>query len=154
MEKRGVGQPRAIIDWKKVEQLATAHCSITGIAKILGYSPATLSKAIEREYKILSTEYLHEHRQHGIDLMRSAIYKAGLQGNIIAQIFWLKNRDGWADKTQIQHEMLPPVQLQLPADVNLQDAKMIEQFFNANKDGNKRLSEESERLQGGQETDN
>jgi hypothetical protein len=128
--KRGVGQPRAVIPWDQVDEMARAHCSITGIAGVLGISRATLTDAIEREYNITVSEYRNERREHGTALMRGAIYNAGLKGNIIAQIFWLKNRDGWTDRAVMQHEMLPPVQLQLPADMEHDKQKMIEQFFN------------------------
>jgi hypothetical protein len=148
------GRPKAKIDWKRVDELAKAHINASAISRILGYEKATLYRNIEYKYKMKATDYLHSLHEEGTGLMREAIYKAGLQGNIIAQIFWLKNRDGWADKQQVTHEMLPPVQISLPPDVNIQDAKMIEEFFNAKKDDNKRISSESESLQEREETDN
>lgn len=153
MEKRGRGQPRAKIDWERVDDFAKAHCSITAIAKILKYSAPTLSKAIEREKKMLSTDYLHELKEEGTALMREAIYNAGLKGNIIAQIFWLKNRDGWSDKAVVTHEGLAPVQLALAPDINMQDAKMIENFFNGIIDGNERIQAEPRSLPERSETD-
>jgi hypothetical protein len=133
----GAGQPRAIIDWQRVDSLATAHCSITGIAGVLGINRATLTLAIERDKHMTVVEYRAKMRETGTTLMREAIYEAGLKGNLIAQIFWLKNRDNWADKAIMQHEMLPPVQLQLPEGMEPDKMKMIESFFNPNtkKDG-------------------
>jgi len=148
------GHPRAKIDWDRVDELARAHCSMTAIAKILKYNYHTLSRAIERDFRIRATDYLHERKEEGTGLMREAIYQAGIKGNIIAQIFWLKNRDGWSDKAVIQHEMLPPVQISLPADVSQQDVKMIEEFFNAQTDDNKRIRKEPEGLQERKEADN
>jgi hypothetical protein len=133
--KRSVGHPLTVIDWDKVDEMAKAHCSITGIAGVLGVSRGTLASAIEREQKMTVSEYRNQRRETGTALMRGAIYGAGLKGNIIAQIFWLKNRDGWADKAIMQHEMLPPVQLQLPTDMEGDKMKMIESFFNPDKDG-------------------
>lgn len=144
------GQPRAKIDWERVDELARAHCSMTAIAKILKYSAVTLSRAIERDFKMRASDYLHERKEEGTGLMREAIYQAGINGNIIAQIFWLKNRDGWSDKALVQHEMLPPVQVSLPADVSQEDAKMIEEFFN----DDKRIRQEPESLPGREEADN
>jgi hypothetical protein len=79
---------------------------MTGIAKIMKYSTPTISLAIERTFNMRATDYLHERKEEGTALMREAIYEAGLKGNIIAQIFWLKNRDGWSDRQQVTHEIL------------------------------------------------
>ena len=100
-----------------------------------------------------ATDYLQERKEEGTALMREAIYKEGLNGNIIAQIFWLKNRDGWSDKTLMQHEMLPPVQLSLPSDVSQQDVKMVEEFFNAKKDDNECFHKEPKSLPSREKTD-
>ena len=140
------GRPKAIIDWKRVDELARAHVNASAISRILGYDKATLYRNIEYKYKMNASDYLHERHDEGTGLMREAIYKAGIQGNIIAQIFWLKNRDNWADKALVQHEILPPVQISLPPGVDEADAKMIEEFFNAKKDDNERISEEPEGL--------
>ena len=140
------GRPKAIINWKRVDELARAHVNASAISRILGYDKITLYRNIEYKYKMKATDYLHERHDEGTGLMREAIYKAGIQGNIIAQIFWLKNRDGWADKALVQHEILPPVQISLPPGVDEADAKMIEEFFNAKKDDNERISEEPEGL--------
>jgi hypothetical protein len=112
------------------------------IARVLNYNAVTLSRAIERDFKMLASDYLHERREEGTGLMREAIYKAGIEGNIIAQIFWLKNRDGWADKALVQHEMLPPVQLTLAPDISQDNAKAIENFFNGVTDDNERIQAE------------
>src|SRR5665648_83317 len=112
------GRPKAKIDWKRVDELGRAHVNASAISRVLGYSKATLYRNIEYKFKIHASDYLQELHEEGTALMREAIYKAGIDGNIIAQIFWLKNRDGWADKQQVTHEMLPPVQISLPADVN------------------------------------
>lgn len=146
------GRPRAKIEWERVDELARAHCSLRAIAKILKYDPQTLTLAIKRDKKMYATDYLHSLKEEGTALMREAIYKAGIEGNIIAQIFWLKNRDGWADKALVQHELLPPVQLSLPTDVSGEDVKMIEKFFNP--DDNERIRKEPEGLPGREKTDN
>jgi hypothetical protein len=147
------GRPKAKIDWKRVDELLQAHCSMAGIARIIGIAPVTLRGAIEREFKMLTTDYIEERKEEGTALMREAIYKEGLGGNIIAQIFWLKNRDGWSDKTLMQHEMLPPVQLSLPNDISQQDVKMVEEFFNVKKDDNECFPKKSESLPRGEKAD-
>ena len=148
------GRPKAKIDWKRVDELAHAHVNASAISRILGYSRMTLYRNIEYKYKMNASDYLHERHEEGTGLMREAIYKSAIEGNIIAQIFWLKNRDGWADKQQVTHEVLPPVQISLPPDVNIKDAKMIEEFFNTKKDDNECICEEPESLQERKEADN
>lgn len=149
------GQPRAKIDWERVDELARAHCTVTSIAKILGYDKVTLYRNIEYKFKMKATDYLHERKEEGTGLMREAIYKAGLSGNIIAQIFWLKNRDGWSDKATVTHEgILPPVQINLAPDISQGDAKMIENFFNGLTDDDECIQEEPRGLPERPEADN
>jgi len=148
------GRPKSQIDWKRVDELARAHVNASAISRILGYDKVTLYRNIEYKYKVKATDYLHERHVEGTGLMREAIYKAGIQGNIIAQIFWLKNRDGWTDKALVQHEVLPPVLLSLPPEANDEDAKMIEAFINSVKDDNERISTENESLQEREKVDN
>jgi len=37
--------------------------------------------------------------------MEDSLYNSGMKGNVVAQIFWLKNRSGgrWKDKQEIEH---------------------------------------------------
>jgi hypothetical protein len=149
------GRPKAKIDWERVDQLARAHCSMTGIAKIMKYSTPTISLAIERTFNMRATDYLHERKEEGTALMREAIYEAGLKGNIIAQIFWLKNRDGWSDRQQVTHEILPTIQVALPGDTTEQDSKMIQEFFKTgDNEDNQRIYTKPASLQGRSEVDN
>ncbi len=151
------GKPRANIDWTRVDEMARAHVNITAIARILNINKITLASAIEREFGLRASHYLQERKEEGTGLMREAIYRAGIEGNIIAQIFWLKNRDGWADKALVQHEVLPPVQLQLPPGVDEKSTKMVMEFFNTDDDGdkgNERIHEDFRSLPRREETDN
>lgn len=149
-----VGGPRAIINWERVKELGRAHVSASAIARVLGYEKTTLYRNIEYKYGMNASAYLHSLHEEGTALMREAIYNAGIKGNIIAQIFWLKNRDGWADKAIVQHELLPPVQISLPPGVDEKEAKMIEAFFNGQRNDNERILQESEGLPERTEVDN
>lgn len=141
------GRKRAIIDWERVQQLGHAHCSASAISRILGYDKVTLYRNIEFKFKVPASEYLHSLHDEGVALMREQIYLQGLNGNIIAQIFWLKNRDGWSDKQLVQHELLPPVQISLPPGTDEKEAKMIEAFFKTSTDeDNERIYTEPESL--------
>lgn len=101
-------------EWKKNNELKEKLFLISGwsrngltqqqIADNLNLSIDTLI-----EYKKKYAEF-SEALKHGKEIadlqIENALYKAAKEGNITAQIFWLKNRkpNDWRDKHEIKHE--------------------------------------------------
>lgn len=97
-EPKSSGRPKAIIDWGRVNELSHAQCTGTQIADIMGIHPDTLYRACEREHKVGFAAYSTQKKDSGVALIKESHFNQGKGGNISAQIFFLKNHDGQADK--------------------------------------------------------
>lgn len=42
-------------------------------------------------------------KEHADSQVIGALFRNALNGNVTAQIFWLKNRQGWRDKQEVEH---------------------------------------------------
>lgn len=78
MEKRGPGQPKLNIDWKKVEDLLMSGCMGTGIAAYLGISAQTLYDRCLIEKGILFSQFSQEKKEKGDEILRAHQYAKAL----------------------------------------------------------------------------
>lgn len=72
------------------------------IANNIGINPKTLYEWKNKESKI--SNVLKESREIADYEVENALYKNALNGNVIAQIFWLKNRKPpqWREKVELE----------------------------------------------------
>ena len=72
------------------------------IANNIGINPKTLYEWKNKEGKI--SNVLKESREIADYEVENALYKNALNGNVIAQIFWLKNRkpQQWREKVELE----------------------------------------------------
>ena len=99
---------------KKVEGLASTGLTIAQIASCLDWSIETIYKK-----KRLNTELadaIKKGQDKGIATMTNALFQSGKQGNLGAQIFYLKNRAGWRDKfdEEIKPSAPPSIIINVP----------------------------------------
>ena len=73
----------------KVRQLSHVGVPHDDIAKIVECSPKTLRKHFRRELDLGSAE--------ANAMMGGYLYQNGKDGNVAAQIFWMKSRAGWRE---------------------------------------------------------
>jgi hypothetical protein len=76
---------------EKVRYLAGVGVSQDDIAKIIGCAPKTLRKGFREE--------LDRGVAEANATMTGSLFAAGTAGNVTAQIFWLKVRGHWREKT-------------------------------------------------------
>lgn len=89
----------------KVEQVIAAlriGADIAGAAHLIGVSKVGLDKYLQRHP--LVKERADDARKIADDRVQSALYKAAVNGNVTAMIFWLKNRQPkeWRDRREIE----------------------------------------------------
>ena len=76
--KRGPGQPKSIIDWKKVDELLIAGCTAPEIAGYFGCSVRTLYTRCETDNNVLYSEYSQEKCSKGDSILRAHQYAKAL----------------------------------------------------------------------------
>ena len=97
-ENNEVGRPPFIKkeeDSKTVEALAIAGVTQNLISQILKISEPTLRKNFRRE--------LDTSKARANAIISQALFKKAKDGNVVAQIFWLKTQAGWKEKNY--HEL-------------------------------------------------
>jgi hypothetical protein len=97
------GRKKIVIDWKKVNFYLQAGCNGAAIARLLGLHPDTLYFRIKKEYNMDFSAYMTTKREEGVALMEGTIYKDAIERGGVDRMFWLKNRAGWKDKSEIEH---------------------------------------------------
>jgi len=96
-------RPVIDIDPDKVESLAAQGLTMEQIAHCVGCAPSTLYKHIGSEAEL--SEAIKRGRAKGVAQVSNALFQAARDGNITAQIFYLKNRDprAWSDRQITVH---------------------------------------------------
>ena len=97
-ENNDVGRPPYIKtdeDAKTVEALAIAGVKQSLIADIVKISEPTLRKNFRKE--------LDTSKARANAIISQALFKKAKDGNVVAQIFWLKTQAGWKEKNY--HEL-------------------------------------------------
>lgn len=103
-KKRKKGRPSKLeqIDLKQVEALAGLGLKDTEIANVLGVSEKTLNTYKKNPYFLQSLKTGKDKADANV---ARALYNNAINGNVTAQIFWLKNRrkEDWREKYDIDH---------------------------------------------------
>lgn len=114
------GRKKAVIDWKRVDQMLMAQCSAVEIAASLGVSWDTLTRACLREHKADFAGYSQQKRAKGVSTAKEVFYqKAFIEKDTASAIFWMKNNADWADKREVKQDItskIHDVRFELPDD--------------------------------------
>lgn len=86
---------------KKAEALSAQGLTMEQIASVLGMSASSLYEK-QKEYLEL-LESIKRGKDKGIATITNALFNSAKEGNLGAQIFYLKNRAGWKDKIETEH---------------------------------------------------
>ena len=96
-ENNDVGRPPYIKkddDAKLVEALTIAGVTQTLVAQIVKISEPTLRKNFRKE--------LDTSKARANAIISQALFKKAKDGNVIAQIFWLKTQAGWKERNALE----------------------------------------------------
>lgn len=109
-----------VIDYKKLYNLAKIGLSEEQIATSLGISASTVTRRKRDDEQFDRT--LKAGKQKGIDAVTNALFEGatGDKPNTSAQIFFLKNRAGWRDKTEVDANLSGDVTVNHDIDAALQ----------------------------------
>jgi len=112
-----------VIDYDKLYNLAKIGLSEEQIALSLGISVSTIGRRKREDERFSST--LKAGKQRGIDAVTNALFEGatGDKPNTSAQIFFLKNRAGWRDRTEVDANIHADVTVTHDIDAALQALK-------------------------------
>jgi hypothetical protein len=89
------GRPPITVDYDLAERAAMVGLTNEQIALILGICRDSLHNKMQKEPELVDA--IDRGRAHGIHTMAHGLYQAGINGNVVAAIFWLKSRAGWKE---------------------------------------------------------
>ena len=104
MKKRKPGRPPFKVDkamLKKVRALAARGLTQKQIGDAIGISHQTMAKYKNKNIEF--TEAIKEGQAQGLAEISNALFQTAKDGNVAAQIFYMKNRGGWTDKQEVEH---------------------------------------------------
>ena len=100
-----VGRKRIDLDLDKVERLAAQGLGTTQIARALGVSWSTIDRNRKRSANF--EDAIKRGEAKGLAEVTNALFSSAQEGNVTAQIFYLKNRDteNWMDRVETNHTL-------------------------------------------------
>jgi len=98
-----VGRKRIEIDLEQVENLASRGLGTTQIARALGVSWSTIDRNRKRSAEFEET--IKRGKAKGLAQVTNSLFTSATDGNVTAQIFYLKNQDAktWKDRVENVH---------------------------------------------------
>ncbi len=113
----------AALDLEKIEDLAAKGLTLNEIAAALGIDVRTLYNHRKKFREV--GEAINRGAANGIAMIANKLFEAAKNGNVTAQIFYLKARAGWRDQGPVveihneQNVRVRPDPATLVADANL-----------------------------------
>ncbi len=99
-----VGRKRIELDLEQVENLASRGLGTTQIARALGVSWSTIDRSRKRSEDF--EEALKRGKARGLAQVTNSLFTSATDGNVTAQIFYLKNRsENWSDRQEVNHNL-------------------------------------------------
>ena|SRR5271165_2700942 len=92
------GRPKSEINWKALDALCMAQCTLAEIAAHLGVSDDTIERAVSRERGLSFAEYFEQKRKGGFASLRHNQYQVAMSGNVTMLIWLGKQWLGQSDK--------------------------------------------------------
>jgi hypothetical protein len=91
------------VDLSEVEMMASVGMTTKQIADAMRIPPTTMGKLIKNDPTV--QEAIDRGTSRGVKMVTDSLFNLALKGNVAAAIFWLKNKGGWQDKTDIDQRL-------------------------------------------------
>jgi len=92
-----MGRPQIEINWKALDLLCAAQCTLEEIAARLEVSEDTIQRAVKRAHNQTFAAYFGQKRKVGHASLRARQYQTAMEGNVTMQIWlgkqWLGQKD-------------------------------------------------------------
>jgi hypothetical protein len=100
-----MGRNKSVINWDLVEEYLQAHCDGASIARLIGIHYNTFYNNVKERYNCNFSEFAQQKKAEGVSLMEHSIFKDALSKGGADRMFWLKNKAGWRDKTEVDNSI-------------------------------------------------
>lgn len=100
-KKRGHVKQLMKIDWQSIRNKAKAHASVSEICVFFGISRTTLYERCIKDNGITLPEFMEESKDLGKLMLKEAMFKTAIEGNVSQQIYLSKNWLGYKDKHDV-----------------------------------------------------
>lgn len=94
-------QPK--VDLDEIEMMASVGMTTKQIAEALRLPPTVFGKLVKNDPTV--QESIDRGVARGVKMVTDSLFQNAMKGNVAAQIFWLKNRGAWQDKTDIDQKL-------------------------------------------------
>lgn len=91
------------VDLAEVEMMSSVGMTTKQIADALGIPPGQFGKLAKNDPYV--AEAIEKGQARGVRMVTDALFGNALKGNVAAQIFFLKNKGGWADKQELEQRV-------------------------------------------------
>lgn len=98
---RVFSQPK--VDLSEIEMMASVGMTTKQIADALRLPPTTFGKLVKNDPTV--QESIDRGTSRGVKMVTDSLFQNALKGNVAAQIFFLKNKGGWADKQELDQRL-------------------------------------------------
>jgi hypothetical protein len=94
-------QPK--VDLSEIEMMASVGMTTKQIADALKLPPTVFGKLVKNDPTV--QEAIDRGTSRGIKMVTDSLFQNALKGNVAAQIFFLKNKGGWADRQELDQRL-------------------------------------------------
>lgn len=99
----GSSYPLPRVDLDEIEMMASVGMTTKQIADALHINPSVFGRLLKNDPVV--QEAVDRGLARGVKMVTDSLFQNAMKGNVAAQIFWLKNRGAWQDKTDIDQKL-------------------------------------------------
>lgn len=99
----GSSYPFPRVDLDEIEMMASVGMTTKQIAEALHINPSVFGRLLANDPVV--QEAVDRGTARGVKMVTDSLFQNALKGNVAAQIFFLKNKGGWADRQELDQRL-------------------------------------------------
>lgn len=103
VNSNGQVYPLPKVDLDEIEMMASVGMTTKQIAEALHVNPSVFGRLLANDPVV--QEAVDRGTARGVKMVTDSLFQNALKGNVAAQIFFLKNKGGWADKQELDQRL-------------------------------------------------
>ena len=103
VNSNGQNYPLPRVDLDEIEMMASVGMTTKQIAEALHINPSVFGRLLTNDPVV--QEAVDRGTARGVKMVTDSLFQNAMKGNVAAQIFFLKNKGGWADKQELDQRL-------------------------------------------------